>query len=214
MQKSRNDLRGFTLIEVALVLTIISLLIGSVLKGQALIRNTKIKTLYNQYRELVTAVSLYQDRYHFLPGDDMNASHRFTVPTGMGLPPIVNGNGNGMIDDANKLKESTGCGPHSLESESCQAFYHLRLAGIISGNDTVSPTHAFGGSLLISRTSAFIKGWNSPTAICYQGLTADIARDMESLYDDSNANTGVMRGSSDYMQGSSDDLAGTVCIMF
>jgi prepilin-type N-terminal cleavage/methylation domain-containing protein len=214
MKKSRNTLRGFTLIEIALVLTIISLLVGSILKGQALIRNTKIKTLYNQYRELVSAVSLYQDRYHFLPGDDLNASHRFTIPGGVGLPPIVNGNGNGMIDDANKLPENTACGPHSLESESCQAFYHLRLAGIISGSDTISPTHAFGGGLLLSRTNAFIKGWNSPTAVCYQGLTADVARDMESLYDDGSATTGVMRGSVDYMHGSSDDLAGTVCIIF
>ncbi len=203
-------IRGFTLIEIALVLTIISLLVGGILRGQALIRNTKVKTLYTQYRELVAAVTTYQDRFHFLPGDDLQASSRFTVPPGANLPAIVNGDGNGLIDGAT----NAACGAGVTQNESCQAFYHLRLAGIISGRDTVSPTHAFGGNLVLSRTSVFVPGWNSPTAVCYQGLTADVVRDMESLYDDGISTSGSIRGGRDYMAGNADDLAGTVCILF
>lgn len=205
--------RGFTLIEIALVLTIISLLVGGILRGQALIRNTKVKTLYSQYRELVAAVTTYHDRYHFLPGDDLQASSRFTVPAGS-LPDVINGNGNGVIDDGDKLPANTACGMGVTQNEACQAFYHMRLAGIIAGRDTVSPAHAFGGGLLVSRTSVFIKGWNSPTSVCYQGLTADVARDLENLYDDGIANSGSIRGSIDYMANSQDALAGTLCILF
>jgi prepilin-type N-terminal cleavage/methylation domain-containing protein len=205
--------KGFTLIEIALVLTIISLLIGGILRGQSMIRNTKVKTLYNQYRELVAAVTVYQDRFHFLPGDDLQASSRFTVPTNS-LPTVSNGNGNGVIDGAETLAQGASCGAGVTGNEACQAFYHLRLAGIMSGQDTVSPAHSFGGGLLLSKTSAFITGWNSPTSVCYQGLTADVLRDMENLYDDRIASAGSLRGGTDYMAGSADSLAGTVCMMF
>ncbi|MES2207853.1 MAG: prepilin-type N-terminal cleavage/methylation domain-containing protein [Pseudomonadota bacterium] len=212
--RTNSSGRGFTLIEIALVLTIISLLVGGILRGQALIRNTKIRTLYNQYKELVAAVTAYQERYHFLPGDDLQASSRFAVPVGAGLPPITNGNGNGLIDDGDKLGAGGACTAGMTQNESCQALYHLRLAGIISGRDTVSPAHAFGGGLIISKGSAMIKDWNTPTSICYLGLTAEVARDMESSYDDSIAGAGVMRGGNNYMTGSSDALAGSVCILF
>ena len=43
---------GFTLVEISVVLVIIGLLLGGVLKGGEIIDNTKVKNVYNTYREL------------------------------------------------------------------------------------------------------------------------------------------------------------------
>ena len=61
--------RGFTLVEIAIVLVIIGMLLGAVLKGQELIFNSKVKATYNLSREASAAMYGYQDRYKQLPGD-------------------------------------------------------------------------------------------------------------------------------------------------
>ncbi|MDQ7081920.1 MAG: prepilin-type N-terminal cleavage/methylation domain-containing protein [Aquificota bacterium] len=79
--------KGFTLIELAIVLIIIGILIGFILKGQELIRNSQIKRLYRTYLELVATLYSYYDRYGKLPGDDDQVSQRW------GLTGAVDGNG-------------------------------------------------------------------------------------------------------------------------
>ena len=54
MNVSRNE-KGFTLVELAIVLVIIGIILGAVLKGQELINSAKIKRVYNQQREMVAA---------------------------------------------------------------------------------------------------------------------------------------------------------------
>lgn len=68
--KSRQS--GFTLIEIALVMVIIGLLIGGVLKGQALIDNAKIKSVVNDMKGVQTAYYAYFDRMRAYPTADAN----------------------------------------------------------------------------------------------------------------------------------------------
>src|SRR2546427_7806961 len=70
---------GFTLVEIAIVLVIIGLLLGGILKGQEMITQAKIKNAINDFNGVTVAVTSYQDRYRFLPGDDPNADTRWTV---------------------------------------------------------------------------------------------------------------------------------------
>ena len=70
---------GFTVVEIAIVLVIVGALIGGVLKVQEMITNTKLKRLESDMASLVAAMFSYQDRYLRLPGDDSEASFRFTV---------------------------------------------------------------------------------------------------------------------------------------
>ena len=43
LKKMRTSKEGFTLVEIAIVMVIIGLLIGGVLKGQAMVQNAKVK---------------------------------------------------------------------------------------------------------------------------------------------------------------------------
>ncbi|OIP95084.1 MAG: prepilin-type cleavage/methylation domain-containing protein [Piscirickettsiaceae bacterium CG_4_9_14_3_um_filter_43_564] len=61
--------KGFTLVEIAIVLVIIGLLLGGVLKGQELIANAKVKNVNNDAQGIIAAMLTYQDRYGVLPGD-------------------------------------------------------------------------------------------------------------------------------------------------
>ncbi len=61
--------KGFTLVEIAIVLVIIGLLLGGVLKGQELITNSKIKSVTQDFDGIATAYYAYQDRTGEIPGD-------------------------------------------------------------------------------------------------------------------------------------------------
>jgi len=84
--------RGFTLVEIAIVLVIIGLLLGGVLKGQSLIDSAKVKNVIQQSQSLQAAVNAYQDRFRALPGDDIMATTHVPGATG-------NGNGDGQITE-------------------------------------------------------------------------------------------------------------------
>lgn len=188
--------KGFTLVEIAIVLVIIGLLLGGVLKGQQLIFNSRIKATYNLSRELGAAVNGYMDRYRALPGDDPNAAnHGFTAQTGI---TIVAGDSNGLIGAAGG--GAPACATNSA-LEQCQALYHLRLAGFISGSDTLPATHAFGGQVVLSRLDIFgIATWAAAPApgICWQNLTNEVALAIDQAYDDGFAATGTIRGTTAY----------------
>ncbi len=119
---------GFTLTEIAIVLVIIGLLLGGVMKGQAMIENAKVKNLENDAKGNVAAVNTFMDRYKALPGDFKKASKRIKAG-------LTDGNGNGRIDGGERYP----------------FWSHLAAAGIVSGNfDGASdlPKHTYGGTVL------------------------------------------------------------------
>jgi prepilin-type N-terminal cleavage/methylation domain-containing protein len=66
--------RGFTLVEIAIVLVIIGLLLGGVLKGQEMIENARIKSVVADMNGVAAAYNSYLDRYHAIPGDETAAT--------------------------------------------------------------------------------------------------------------------------------------------
>jgi len=63
--------KGFTLIEIAIVLIIIGIIIGAVVKGKDLVRSAEQKRLYSKFvNSWVMAYSSYYDRTGWILGDD------------------------------------------------------------------------------------------------------------------------------------------------
>ena len=117
--------RGFTLIEIAIVLVIIGLLLGGVLKGQELITGARVRNLISQQDGIKAAFFGFQDRYRALPGDYAAAQTNITGASG-------NGNGNGRIENA-----ATGT-PAPVEHEEILAWNHLTMAGFMNGSYTMA----------------------------------------------------------------------------
>jgi prepilin-type N-terminal cleavage/methylation domain-containing protein len=67
MKKMRSQ-KGFTLVEIAIVLVIVGLLIGGILKGQEMVKSGKVKKATKQMEQLVAAINAYQDKNGKLPG--------------------------------------------------------------------------------------------------------------------------------------------------
>ncbi len=69
MKRLSVNERGFTLIELAIVMVIIGILIGAVLKGQDLIQNARAKKFVNKVRAWEVADWTFYDRKGYFPGD-------------------------------------------------------------------------------------------------------------------------------------------------
>ncbi len=66
-KKTKN--RGFTLVELAIVLVIIGLLIGGILVAQSMINTQKVQAFCRQIAQFDAAVSTFRDKFRGLPGD-------------------------------------------------------------------------------------------------------------------------------------------------
>lgn len=112
--------KGFTLIELSIVLVIIALITGGVLVGRDLIEAATIRSTVRQKEQYDTAVNTFRLKYNCMPGDCVNAANfGFTW----------NGNGNGVLDNLAVGSE--------LEYKIFHA--HLTRAGFIQGDLTGAP---------------------------------------------------------------------------
>lgn len=119
---TRNT-RGFTLIEIAIVLVIVGLLLGGVLKGQELITAARVRSLISQQDGIKAAFFGFQDRYRALPGDYASASSNITCTGG-----CPDGNGDGRIENPNNA------GAAATVHEEIFVWTHLTAAGFLSGS--------------------------------------------------------------------------------
>jgi prepilin-type N-terminal cleavage/methylation domain-containing protein len=126
MQKPPYN-RGFTLIELSVVLLVIGLLVGGAVVGTSMIERAKQKDFLDDIQRVRAGTATFKMMYKAYPGDFANATSFFTAaascPTG-GLAATCNGNGDSAINST-----STGADNH----ESRMFAQHLASAEIIPG---------------------------------------------------------------------------------
>ena len=190
MQMNRKKNRGFTLIEIAIVLVIIGLLLAGVLKGQELINSAKVKNLANDFRTVQIFIYGYQDKFRALPGDDPAASTHLTGGRVSSAGPV----GNGVIDG---LWNS-----QAVADESFLFWQHVRLAGFVPGStDTATlatyiPRNTDGGIMGIqsgsSGTTQPITGLRGSYIFCSSAILGKFAKQLDITLDDGNTETGSL----------------------
>jgi prepilin-type N-terminal cleavage/methylation domain-containing protein len=118
--------RGFTLIEMAIVLVIIGLIVGGVLVGQRLINAAAVRATISQIEKYNTAVNTFREKYGGLPGDlNASAASQFGfVPRGT---VRGEGDGNGVIEG------HAGTGWYQGTGETAVLWVDLSMAGLIEG---------------------------------------------------------------------------------
>lgn len=169
--------RGFTLVELSIVLVIIGLLIGGVLKGRAMIDNTKQKRVKSDIDGMVAATYSYQDKFGFLPGDD---------PTSIAGAPLsvagcTGGDGDGLFDT----------------NEGACVWRAIIAADFVSGDSTqtaenlVAKRSPYGGQYLFRNTG----GDNNIQVL---NMPNEVIQDLDRKYDDGVWNTGEVRSSRAY----------------
>jgi prepilin-type N-terminal cleavage/methylation domain-containing protein len=202
MLRTLRNKKGFTLVELAIVLVIIGIILGAVLKGQELINSAKMKRVYSQYREILAAVLTYQDKYVKLPGDDNDVAlvTRWVPATYYN----TGGDGNGQISGGTIGTDVAPgtmftCGVATM-TETCGQWDEMRRANIITGplNGT-NPSNTFGGTIGIAwvAVSGLTTNW-----IGMSNVPSDIAQSLDKLYDDGVGTTGDIRAAAAYAAGS------------
>jgi prepilin-type N-terminal cleavage/methylation domain-containing protein len=191
--------KGFTLVEIAIVLVIIGLLLGGILKGQEMIVQAKVKNSITDFSGISAAYFGYQDRYRAIPGDDAQAATRWTTPTA-----ATAGNGDRVLTGVyNALASAT-----APANESAQWWDHLRRSGFVTGSGTTQPQNSFAGTIGVMQGDGTGQAGTAPGAIlafgtapgftnlmmCSTNLPDKVAIALDVQMDDGTPSSGSVRG--------------------
>ena len=137
---------GFTLVEMAIVLSIIGILTGAIMAGQHLLHTMRLKRINEQAMQYTAAVQQFADRYRSLPGDSPVAINYWGTVASGGLPctgPTSASGGNG-VGSGTGTETCNGNGDYqignystaNLRHEMFRAWQHLSRADLITGSYT------------------------------------------------------------------------------
>lgn len=188
-----NKQRGFTLIEIAIVLVIIGLLLGGVLKGQELITSARVRNLIAQQDGTKAAYFGFVDRYRALPGD-----YAAAVANISGTAAGAFGNGNGQIEAI--AVPLTG----GAVNEDVLVWDNLSKSGFITGSYTYTAGNPTAASAATNPYTSFMvmrfdNGYQGAAGVSRHNLKtgqqvpADLLAEIDRKVDDGAPYTGSFR---------------------
>jgi prepilin-type N-terminal cleavage/methylation domain-containing protein len=205
MPEARDGEKGFTLIEMSIVLVIIGLIIGGVLKGQELIGSTRLKGVITQVDAYKASMNGFLDKFAALPGDYASCQ------TSLAAAGCADGDNSGVIGTA--LATANAFSTAANTGENLNGWAHLAVAGLISGvtigaTANTAQVAASGGvpaGKISGSTFAMFSGTvNSVTAVWARvqsgvgtptdAMTGKEAAEIDRKFDDSSSNTGSVMG--------------------
>lgn len=193
---ARPDQRGFTLIELALTLVVISLLIGAILKGWQMLQGARVRTVAATTTAIQSAYFAFQDRYGHVAGD-WNA---VDAGNAVGLTVIGGGDDSGRLDTP----------PGDPWTESNAFWEQMAKAGFIHGaypgtaateptlNNGLTPLNAFQQPIIIGRTADYegVGGMHRHVVVG-RGAPVGLLRELDTKLDDGKPGTGKVRATVD-----------------
>lgn len=149
-----GNVRGFTLVELSIVIVIIGMIIGAIMVGHNLVERSRITGLAQQIATYQSVFTQFTDKYQQLPGDMVDAYTYFDPSASgniCGSSAVVtssaagcNGNGDGLIDGS----------VTNAWRESLRGWQHLAAAGFVQGSFTgVTSTNRYDPGINIPLTT-------------------------------------------------------------
>lgn len=156
--------RGFSLVELSIVLVILGLLTGGILAGQSLIRAAELRSVSSEFSNFSTATQTFRDKYFAKPGDFADATRFWGRQTStsdcvtnssatVNASGACDGNGNNSMDIPGAVSQS---------GEIFQFWRHLASAGLIEG--------AYSGVAGAGGVREGIAGSNAPASRLNSGM--------------------------------------------
>ncbi|MCE9508031.1 MAG: prepilin-type N-terminal cleavage/methylation domain-containing protein [Alphaproteobacteria bacterium] len=133
--------KGFTLVELAIVLVIIGLLIGGILKGQQLMRNAQVTATIQQVKAIEAGANTFYDSRGYYPGDaDGTGQIPGCGPTDCVVP--VGTAHNGIIGPAAwpLIVSPTAITAGTEAYETVLFFYDMAATNLLSAIDGTAPS--------------------------------------------------------------------------
>ena len=146
--------RGFTLIELSIVLVVVGLLAGGVLTAQSLIRSSEVRSVTTEFQNFQNAIQIFRDTYFAIPGDMGNATAIWGAAP---VCPGVAANAHTTAATCNGNKNGTVVHLGITAHEAYNFWQHLSNAGLIDGQYS-----GVTSSTVNYWDYGTVYGWNTP----------------------------------------------------
>lgn len=157
-----NPNKGFTLLEISIVLVVIGFILGVVLFGQDIIRAARVRSVITQLERYNAAVNVFKDRYaNNIPGDIPFSttapwSSFFSTPGVVNNTAATTGDGNGFIHTTTGTP-TAAIGVPSITGTGLEVANFFNQIGALGLVDFYG--NASGATITLGGNFPFIKGF-------------------------------------------------------
>ncbi len=137
--------KGFSLVELSIVIIIIGLLFVGVSAGSSLIQQAKLRTIFSDISQIQRSVQTFKVAYDYLPGDFPGAGILWGAACGGNSPASsgCNGDGDGVVGnygETTAVPSYSGYTTKESTTETFRFWQHMQLAEIMDRSFTGEPS--------------------------------------------------------------------------